>query len=94
MRQNLELAGGTLMAEALSVAIAAKLGRHEAQRIVKAECDRALRDGITLQEAAVEDTCTAGVLSREEIEHALDPARYLGVSDDLIDLALESYRKP
>jgi 3-carboxy-cis,cis-muconate cycloisomerase len=93
MRRNLDLAGGTLMAEALSVAIAAKLGRHEAQRIVKAECDRALRDGITLQEAAVEDTCTAGVLSREEIERALDPAQYLGVSNELIDLALESYRK-
>jgi 3-carboxy-cis,cis-muconate cycloisomerase len=93
MRRNLELAGGTLMAEALTVAIAAKLGRHEAQRIVRAECERALRDEITLREAAVEDTCTAGVLSREEIEHALDPAHYLGSSNDLIDLALESFRK-
>jgi 3-carboxy-cis,cis-muconate cycloisomerase len=92
MRRNLELAGGTLMAEALAIAIAAKLGRHEAQRIVKAECDRALRDGITLQEAAIDDTCTAGVLSREEIERALDPTRYLGSTDLFIDRALASFR--
>jgi 3-carboxy-cis,cis-muconate cycloisomerase len=93
MRRNLALAGGTLMAEALTVAIAAKLGRHEAQRIVKAECERALRDGITLEEAAIEDTCTAGVLSREEIERALDPTQYLGSSDAFIDLALASFRE-
>jgi 3-carboxy-cis,cis-muconate cycloisomerase len=92
MRRNLDLAGGTLMAEALTGAIAAKLGRHEAQRIVKAECDRALRDGITLEEAAVEDTCTAGVLSREEIEQALDPTRYLGSASDLIDVALSGWK--
>jgi len=92
MRRNLDLAGGTLMAEALTGAIAAKLGRHEAQRIVKAECDRALRDGITLAEAAVEDTCTAGVLSREEIEQALDPTRYLGSTNDLIDVALSGWK--
>ena len=91
MRENLELAGGTLMAESLTVAIAAKLGRHEAQRIVKAESERALRDGITLLEAAVEDTCTAGILSREEIEQALDPTRYLGSTNDMIDVTLEGW---
>jgi 3-carboxy-cis,cis-muconate cycloisomerase len=96
MRRNLDLAGGTLMAEALTVALAAKLGRPEAQRIVKAECERALRDGITLQEAAVEDTCTAGILSREEIERALDPSRYLGNTDAYIERALASFprKKP
>ena len=92
MRENLTLAGGTLMAESLTVAIAAKLGRHEAQRIVKAESERALRDGITLFDAAVEDTCTAGILSREEIEQALDPARYLGSTDELIDVALTGWK--
>ena len=81
------------MAEALTVAIAAKLGRHEAQRIVKAEAERAVRDGITLEEAAVEDTCTAGVLSADEIDRALDPTRYLGSADTFIDRALASFRQ-
>jgi len=93
MRRNLALAGGTLMAEALTVAIAAKLGRHEAQRIVKAEAERAVRDGITLEEAAVEDTCTAGVLSADEIDRALDPTQYLGSADTFIDRALASFRQ-
>ena len=93
MRQNLDLAGGTLMAEALSVALAAKLGRVDAQSAVKAASERALREGITLQRAAVEDTRIAGILSTEEIERALDPSRYLGSTDAFIDRALASFRQ-
>jgi 3-carboxy-cis,cis-muconate cycloisomerase len=93
MRRNLDLAGGTLMSEALSVALAAHLGRVEAQRAVKAASERALRDGITFQRAAIEDTQISETLSHDEIEHALDPAHYLGSTDAFIDRALASFRK-
>jgi 3-carboxy-cis,cis-muconate cycloisomerase len=93
MRRNLELAGGALMAEALTVALAPKLGRHEAQRIVKAESERVRSEGMSLRDAALTDTCTAGILSADEIERALDPAQYLGATNDFIDLALESFRE-
>ena len=92
MRRNLDLAGGTLMAEALSVALAAHLGRVDAQSAVKAVSERALREAITLQRAAVEDARIAGVLSADEIAHALDPARHLGSTDALIDRALACFR--
>ncbi len=94
MRRNLHLAGGTLMAEALTVVIAARLGRQEAQRIVKAASERAMRDGITLREAAVEDPEIAAVLSPDEIGQALNPSRYLGSSDAFVERALWSYRSP
>lgn len=93
MRQNLDLAGGTLMAEALAVALASRLGRVDAQSVVKAAADRALRDGITLQRAALEDARIAGVLSAAEIGWTLDPARHLGSSNDMIDFALELFRE-
>jgi hypothetical protein len=32
------------------------------------------------------------VLSREEIEQALDPTRYLGSTNDLIDVALSGWK--
>jgi len=94
MRRNLQLAGGTLMAEALTVVVAARLGRQEAQRIVKTASERAMRDGITLREAAGADPQIAGVLSADEIGQALNPSRYLGSSDAFIERALWSYRSP
>ena len=94
MRQNLALAGGTLMAEALAVALAPRLGRVDAQSAVKAASERALREGITLRRAAVEDARISRLLSSEEIELALDPSAYLGSTDAFIDRALASYRNP
>ena len=94
MRQNLALAGGTLMAEALSVALATHLGRVDAQSVVKAVSERALREGITLQRAAVEDRRIAGVLSSDDIGRATNPSRYLGSNDAFIDRALASLGEP
>jgi 3-carboxy-cis,cis-muconate cycloisomerase len=93
MRKNLDLAGGTLMAESLSVALAAKLGRVDAQSVVNAASERALREGITLQRAAAEDERISNTLSGEEIERALDPTRYLGSTDIYVDRALASFRQ-
>jgi 3-carboxy-cis,cis-muconate cycloisomerase len=92
MRANLAVAGGTLMAEALSVALAARLGRVEAQGVVNAASERALRAGITLRQAALDDTRVTAVLSAHEIGWVLDPAQHLGSTSDLIDLALETFR--
>jgi 3-carboxy-cis,cis-muconate cycloisomerase len=94
MRQNLALACGNLMAEALSVALSAQLSRVDAQNAAKAASERAMHKGITLQRAAAEDTRIAGILSAEEIERALDPTRHLGSTDTFIDLAIASYRHP
>ena len=93
MRRNLSLASGTLMTEALSVALAAQLGRVEAQSAVKSVSERALREGITLQRAAAEDPRISSILSHDEIARALDPARYLGSTDAFIDRALASFRR-
>ena len=80
------------MAEALTIALAAQVGRVESQQLVKAASERALRDGITLKRAAVEDSRITGVLSADDISQALNPSRYVGSSDSFIDRALGSYR--
>jgi adenylosuccinate lyase len=56
--------------------------------------ERALRDGIMLKQAALDDARITGVLSADEISQALNPSRYLGSSNAFIDLALASYRYP
>ncbi len=93
MRANLDQTHGLVMAESLTMALAPHVGRPEAQRMVQAACDRAQAAGATLHQAALDDLQIRGALSTEDIDRALDLARYLGSTDALIDRALESYHE-
>lgn len=93
MSANLDLTGGLIMAESLMMALAPHLGRPEAQRIVKALCDRAASSGIHLRQVALEEVQVHTILSLEEIDRALDPGKYLGSTDAFIDQALAAYRE-
>lgn len=93
MRANLELSGGVLMAESLTMALTPHIGRQEARHIVQALSLEALSTGHTLHEAAHNEAQISAILSADAINQALDPARYLGSTDALIDRALASYRK-
>lgn len=81
------------MAESLTMTLAVHLGRPEAQRIVKALCDRAVSSGAHLRQVALEDVDMQTILTVEEIDRALDPGTYLGSTDAFIDRALRSYRE-
>jgi 3-carboxy-cis,cis-muconate cycloisomerase len=91
MSANLDLTGGLIMAESLTIALAQRVGRPEAQRIVRALCDHAASSGIHLHQVALEDEHMKRLLSPEEIYRALDPGEYLGSTDAFIDRALASY---
>jgi 3-carboxy-cis,cis-muconate cycloisomerase len=93
MGANLDLSGGLIMAESLTIALAPHVGRPEAQRIVKALCDRVASSGVHLRQAALEEVQVHTLLSLEEIDQALDPGEYLGSTDVFIDRALASYRE-
>jgi len=93
MSANLDLTGGLIMAESLTMALALHVGRPEAQRIVKALCDRAISSGIHLRQAVREEEHVKTLLLPEEIDRALDPGKYLGSTDAFIDRALASYRE-
>lgn len=93
MRANLDLSGGLIMAESLTMALAPHIGRPEAQRLVRAACDHAVRSGEDLRQAALKDTQVRSFLSPQEIDHALDPGKYLGSTNTFIDRALEAYRE-
>jgi 3-carboxy-cis,cis-muconate cycloisomerase len=93
MQANLDLAGGLIMAEPLTMALASHLGRPEAQRLVKEACEQAVRSGASLRQAALAEPQIRAILPPEAIDRALDPTMYLGSADVFINRALESYRK-
>ncbi len=92
MRANLNSTGGLIMAESLSMALAPHVGKPEAQHIVQATCEQAIKSGIDLRQVAIENAQVCAVLSPQEIDQALDPAAYLGSTDAFISRALEAYR--
>ena len=92
MRANLAASGGLVMAEALTMALAVRLGRPEAFRLVRSAVERATTTGDDLRQAALADERIRAVLSPQEIEEALDPERYLGSAGVFVDRALAAYR--
>jgi 3-carboxy-cis,cis-muconate cycloisomerase len=91
MRANLELTNGLLMSEAVSTALADRLGRSEVKALVGEVARRASEGGRSLREELIEDSRIA--LSEEEIDRALDPAGYLGAADAFVDRALDAHRR-
>jgi 3-carboxy-cis,cis-muconate cycloisomerase len=92
MRANLDLTGGLMMAESLTMALAVSVGRPEAFRIVEAATKRAREGNQSLRDAALGDEQIRSSLSPEEIDRALDPSGYLGSTDQFIDRALAEFR--
>ncbi|MEA2596228.1 MAG: 3-carboxy-cis,cis-muconate cycloisomerase [Thermomicrobiales bacterium] len=92
MRANLELTGGSVMAEALTTALAVHLGRPEAFRLVQTMTERGLAEGTDLHTIAVADERVRSVLPTEAIDRAFDPRAYLGSTERFIDRAIASYR--
>jgi 3-carboxy-cis,cis-muconate cycloisomerase len=91
MRANLDLGGGLVMSESLTLALSPKLGRSRAHELVEAAAGRAVEAG-SLRDAVAGDSEITTALTQEEIAAALDPERYLGSAQLLIDRALSEHR--
>ena len=92
MRRNLDLTGGLIMAEALTMALAPTLGRTEAYRIVQRLADQSIQTKIHLRELAAADEQVQSVLRPDAIAKVFDVASYTGSTNALIDRALADYR--
>lgn len=93
MRKNLDATGGLLLTEHVTTVAAEKLGRLEAHDLVKKASHRTLENRSSLREELLAEPALAEVLSPEEIDAALDPARYLGSAEAFVDRALDLYHK-
>ncbi len=93
MRANLEMTHGLIMAEALTTALAARVGRPEAYRLVEALARQVSTSDDTLLQAALASEAVSSALTPGELAQALDPANYLGSTDEFINHALAVYRE-
>lgn len=88
MKANLLMNGGQIMAEAVMMALAPKVGKQSAHEVVYRAAGRANDSGISLREALLADSEVSTHLSEAEIDSAMDPANYLGSAREMIDSVL------
>ena len=89
MLTNLSMGGGLLMAEAVMMGVAPKIGRNQAHDLVFGAAGKAWDKGITLREALIDDERVREHLSLDEIDKLIDPANYIGSADKMIERVLK-----
>lgn len=78
MRSNLDQTQGLLLAEAVSIALAQRIGRDAAHHLLEQCCRRAAEQGVHLRQVLGETVQVSAELSAVELDRLLDPAHYLG----------------
>lgn len=90
MRENLETTRGLVMAEAVTMALGAALGRLAAHELVERACRTALRDGRHLKDVLAEDAEACRHLSPADFDRLFDPLGYIGQADAFVGRVLDS----
>jgi len=90
MLENLTRFKDPLMSEAVMTALVRRgMPRQDAHRLLQQLLSQSKAENMQFGETLGKNPIVAGYLSRTEIEAALDPRSYLGVSEQLVDSAVE-----
>jgi 3-carboxy-cis,cis-muconate cycloisomerase len=92
MRSNLGAAQGLIMAEAVSMGLAGKIGKSEAHDIVEAAAKKAIAERRNLQEVLGEDARVTAQLSAADIAKLFEPMAYQGAAQTFIDRLVASIK--
>jgi 3-carboxy-cis,cis-muconate cycloisomerase len=90
MRVNLDTTGGLIMAEAVAMALAEKIGKREAHHLVEAASKKALAEKKGLRDVLAKDAKVTAHLGADRLAKLFEPMAYQGVSQALIDRLLAS----
>ncbi|MGW3424718.1 class-II fumarase/aspartase family protein [Streptomyces phaeochromogenes] len=91
MLANLELTGGALVTERLTVVLAPAFGKARAKKLLTAASAEAADTGRPLAEVLSQHPELAALFTPARLSELLDPAHYTGAADALIDRALRRY---
>src|ERR1700682_1663740 len=90
MRVNLDATGGLIMAEAVTMALAEKIGKSGAHHLVEAASKKAVTGKNGLREVLDKDPGVIAHLSADKRAKLFEPMAYQGASQALIDRLLAS----
>src|ERR1700704_979541 len=90
MRVNLDATHGLIMAEAVTMALAEKVGNSEAHHLVEAASKKAVTEKKDLRDVLAKDAKVTADLNADSRTKLWEPMAYQGVSQALIDRLLAS----
>jgi adenylosuccinate lyase len=94
IKENLKKAGDVIMAESVIMVLVSKgMGRQEAHEATRQAAMRHY-EGTPYKMALFEDKNVSDLLTIKELEKALDPSNYTGVSSERVDNVIEIVRSP
>jgi 3-carboxy-cis,cis-muconate cycloisomerase len=92
MRANLDVTSGLIMAEAVTVALGAKLGKSAAQNLLEQAARRTRAEKLSLRDALAQEADIARNITPSELDMLLTPENYLGAAPEMARTAAERYR--
>jgi 3-carboxy-cis,cis-muconate cycloisomerase len=91
LNSNLEKTGGLVLAEAVSMALAEKIGKHKAHALIRHVTQKASSENTNFRDALLKEPAIQDHFSIDEIDKLLNPAHYLGSSAAMIRSVLDAY---
>ncbi|EJL07929.1 3-carboxy-cis,cis-muconate cycloisomerase [Pseudomonas chlororaphis] len=91
MARNLDLTQGLVLAEAVSIALAQRLGRETAHHLLEQCCKRAVAEQRHLRVVLGDEPQVTAELSATELDRLLDPAHYLGQAHAWVERAVAEH---
>jgi 3-carboxy-cis,cis-muconate cycloisomerase len=85
MWQNLEITKGLIFAEAVSSAIADRVGKMPAHVLVEAACKKSVAENRHLKDVLREEPQLRGDLTPADLESLFDARNYLGSSEEFVE---------
>ncbi|MET0949653.1 3-carboxy-cis,cis-muconate cycloisomerase [Pseudomonas syringae] len=91
MLENLDSTKGLVLAEAVSIALAKRLGRDAAHHLIEQCCRSAVEQGSHLRQVLGQHPQVSAELSTAELDQLLDPANYLGQAGRWVERAVAEH---
>ncbi|WP_433739109.1 3-carboxy-cis,cis-muconate cycloisomerase [Pseudomonas putida] len=91
MARNLDLTQGLVLAEAVSIVLAQRVGRDTAHHLLEQCCKRAVAQQRHLRAVLGDEPQVTAELSAQELDHLLDPAHYLGQARTWVERAVAEH---
>ena len=91
MARNLELTQGLVLAEAVSIVLAQRVGRDTAHHLLEQCCKRAVAEQRHLRAVLSDEPQVTAELSGAELDDLLNPAHYLGQAQAWVERAVAEH---
>jgi 3-carboxy-cis,cis-muconate cycloisomerase len=90
MRANLDATHGLVMAEAVAMALAEKIGKSDAHQLIEAASRKAVSEKRHLRDVLTGDAIITAQIGADRITALFEPMAYQGASQAMIDRLLDS----